>query len=163
MGKERAGWAGTVRSQAKLKDKLGDKDNFGYGVGTGAPPCAFYDNREPEDEGVFDYEPTGGGDENDSWTHSFGAVGSPTKVKVMFNQIFVDPGSAATLEIDGVVRTFAGEPTAVCDGYPEGGVKHVFTLTGADAAVAADGSVTVTLHENGDDISVDRSTLIVKS
>ena len=112
---------------------------------------------------MFDYEPDGGGDENDSWTHSFGAVGSPTKVKLVIYEIFVDDGSPATLEIDGVVRSFAGEPTAVCDGYPEGGVKHVFTLKGSSAGVAADGSVTVTLHETGDDISVDRAKLIVKS
>src|SRR6188474_1323374 len=50
---EQAGWAGVTGTAARAKSKLGDKDNFGYGLGTGPAPCAFYDLREPEDVGVF--------------------------------------------------------------------------------------------------------------
>lgn len=162
-GREAPGWAGLDAVAAKVKSKVGDRDNFGYGLGTGPAPCAFYDLREPEDVGVFDYEPSGGGDENDSWTHTFTAGGTPTKVKLVTYEIFVDPGSASTINIDGIVMDFSQGKTAVCDGYPEGGVKHVFVLTGSDALVAADGTVTVTLNENGDDIALDRAKLVVRS
>ena len=162
-GREVPGWAGVDVAAARVKSKVGDKDNFGYGLGTGAPPCAFYDLREPEDVGVFDYEPSGGGDESDSWTHTFSVVGTPTKVRLTTYEIFVDPSSPSTIDIDGIVMDFSQGKTAVCDGYPEGGVKHVFVLTGSDALVAADGVVVVTLNENGDDIALDRAKLVVRS
>ena len=161
-GRERVGWAGVDGTAAKVKSKVGDDDNFGYGLGTGAPPCAFYDLRETEDVGVFDYEPTAGGDENDSWTHEFDISGTPKRVTLVVNEIFVDAGSPSVIDLDGKQLDFSQGKTAVCDAYGESGVTHKFVLKKAKAAIAADGVVVVTLHENGDDIALDRATLTVK-
>jgi hypothetical protein len=162
-GRERPGWAEVDTTAARVTSKVGDKDNFGYGVGTGAPPCEFYDLRETEDVGVFDYEPVSGGDENDSWTHEFDLTGTPTRVTLVVHEIFVDEGSASVIDIDGEQLDFSQGRTAICGAYGEGGVKHKFVLTGDQAAVAADGVVVVTLHENGDDIALDRARVTVKS
>jgi len=141
--------------------KLGDRDNFGYGRGTGpAPaPCAYFDNREPEDLGVFDYESPGS--EEKTWTHTFPVTGTPKRVTLTTWEIFSDDSGADTIELDGHVFPYA-PGGGTCDSYPEGGVERVHELIGADAAVAADGVIVVTFRENGDDISIDRATLKVK-
>ena len=146
-------------TDAASSSKLGDNDNFGYGRGTGAPPCAFYDNREPEDLGVFDYELTSG-DEVDTWTHTFAVTGTPVKVTLTTWEIFSDtPGS--TIDLDGTVLPYATEPFELC-ASGEGGLMRVHTLKGAAAAaIAADGVIVVTFSENGDDISLDRANLRV--
>ncbi|CAN5193701.1 hypothetical protein BH20ACT24_BH20ACT24_10250 [soil metagenome] len=141
------------------RSKAGDNDNFGYGLGTGPPPCEFYDNREPEDLGVFDFE-LESGDEVDQWTHTFNVLGKPTGVRLATWEIFSESRSS-TIDLDGHTFNFATAPFAVCDEYPEGGLRRVFFLTGADAQIAADGAITVTFSENGDDISLDQSRLTV--
>ena len=153
-------WAGVETVAGRSISKVGDRDNFGYGRGSGPPPCDFFDNREPEDLGVFDYELLSG-DEVDTWTHTFAVTGTPTKVKLLTWEMFADPETAATIDIDGVTMDFEQGMTAVCGEYPEGGVRNVFTLSGAAAAAAADGVITVTFHENGDDIAIDRAKLTV--
>jgi len=142
------------------RSRLGDRDNFGYGLGTGPPPCAFYDNRGRKDLGVFDYELTSG-DEVNQWTHTFAVLGTPTQVKIKSWEIFSD-GTASTIDLDGHTLQYAKAPFAPCNGYPEGGIKRVQVLTGADAAIASDGQVAVTFSENGDDVSLDRSILMVR-
>jgi hypothetical protein len=139
--------------------KLGDNDNFGYGRGTGPPPCAFYDNREPEDLGVFDYE-LSGGDEVDTWTHTFAVTGTPVKITLTTWELFSD-FEASTIDLDGTVLPYATAPFSTCT-YPEGGLQRVHVLKGAAAAaIAADGVIVVTFSENGDDISLDRANLKV--
>src|SRR4051794_27281590 len=146
---------------AKSISKAGDRDNFGYGLGTGPAPCAFFDNREPEDLGVFDVEQNPG-DETQTWTHTFAVKGTPKRIKLTTWEIFADSGDDATIDLDGITLLFEQGKSAPCDGYPEGGVKNVFKLTGSDAAIAADGEIVVTFNENGDDISLDRAVLCVK-
>jgi hypothetical protein len=136
---------------------LGDRDNFGYGLGTGPPPCSFFDNRGEGDYHVFDYETDG--DQTRVWTHHFTVTGTPTMVTLKVWEIFSD-SKVATIDLDGHTFTFARKHFLGCD-YPEGGAKRTFVLTGSDALVAADGAVTVTFKENGDNIAVDRSMLEV--
>ncbi len=138
----------------------GDRDNFGYGIGTGPPPCVFYDNRGPEDLGVFDYE-LNPGDEVNVWTHTFAVSGTPTSVTFVTYEIFSD-NTSSTIDLDGITLTFASPPFAVCDAYPEGGIKRAFVLTGSDALIASDGAVTATFRENGDDVSLEGGGLLVR-
>jgi hypothetical protein len=142
--------ASTVRSRA------GDRDNFGYGIGSGPPPCVFFDNREHRDLHVFDYEQPG--QQTRVWTHTFAITGTPTLVKLKVWEIFSD-GREATIDLDGHTFPLVRHNPSGC-GY-EGGAKRVFTLAGSDALIAADGAVTVTFMENGDDIALDRSRLLV--
>lgn len=142
------------------RSRAGDNDNFGYGLGTGPPPCLFYDNSEPEDLGVFDRE-LNPGDEVDVWEHAFKVLGEPSAVRLQAWEIFSD-AEQSTIDLDGHTFNFASAPFAVCDAYPESGFRRVFVLSGPDASIAADGSITVTFSENGDDISLDKSRLVVK-
>jgi hypothetical protein len=159
VGGNAAGDSTVSAPDTRSRSSLGDNDNFGYGIGTGPPPCAFYDNREPEDLGVFDYELTSG-DEQDQWTHTFRVKGVPNRVALFTWEIFSDDPSS-TIDLDGHTLQYASEPFAQCT-YPEGGVRRVHVLTGADALIAADGNVVVTFSENGDDISIDRAVLVVR-
>jgi hypothetical protein len=136
---------------------VGDRDNFGYGLGTGPPPCEFFNNRGMGDYHVFDYEKPG--EETRVWTHHFAVTGTPTMVTLKVWEIFSD-GTAATIDMDGHTFTFVTGDPSFCP-FREGGVKRTFVLTGSDALIAADGSVTVTFKENGDNIALDRSMLTV--
>jgi hypothetical protein len=142
---------------AVVVSHLGDRDNFGYGLGTGPPPCSFFNNRGEGDYHVFDYETSA--NQTRVWTHRFAVTGTPTMVTLKVWEIFSD-GRDATIDLDGHTFTFVKRHFSQC-GYPEGGVKRTFVLTGADALIAADGSVTVTFKENGDNIALDRSMLEV--
>ena len=159
-----AGWAAAnghrapASPAATVVSHVGDRDNFGYGLGTGPPPCAFFDNRGKGDYHVFDYETPA--NQTRVWTHRFTVTGTPTMVTLKVWEMFSD-GTDATIDLDGHTFTFATSHFAKCDNYPEGGRKRTFVLTGSDALVAADGAVTVTFKENGDNIAVDRSMLVV--
>lgn len=153
--------AGTVAAVSRV----GDRDNFGFGMKAGAPPCLFFDNRGPKDLPGFDQEAADGSDANTTWTHTFTPVADATRVQLAVWEEFSDyPGaSGATVDIDGTTMPLVKD-TATPSGCnaPAGGVKRYIQLRGAAAqAAAADGSVTVTLHENGDDVALDRAVLTV--
>jgi hypothetical protein len=144
------------------QDNVGDRDNFGFGRGTGPPPCAFFDNQEPSDDDGFDIEVYQ--EEAVSWTHDFSPVTNATRVQLFVWEIFSDDPTVATISLDGKVLPLikATGDVAPCDGYPEGGIKHYVQIRGAAAAAAAaDGHVNVTFKENGDDIAFDRAILKV--
>lgn len=136
----------------------GDADNFGYGDGASVP-CAFYDLSGPEDLGVFDRELT---DlfEVDRWTQDFTSAlpdGFRTaRVTVTIPMIF-DDGASSTLEIDG--HTFTATPDAFSFCGPQ--VERTFTLTGEDASVADDGQLSFVFQENGDDVALDYSRVVL--
>lgn len=142
-------------------DVRGDRDNFGYGAGIGVPPCEFFDNREPEDLEVFDYE-NSNSQEAKIWTHSIDVLGIPAALVVRVNEIFSESIEVPLIDVDGHLLRFAFANFAECDTYPPGGVRRIFVLLGEDAGVASDGSVPVTLFENGDNIALEGAVLAVQ-
>ena len=143
-----------------IRARRGDQDNFGYGFGSGPPPCDYYDNREEEDLGVFDYE-FGHVEEVDTWTFTFDIAGTPDGLRLHVFEILSD-FEASTIDMDGHTLNFAVAPFQSCGVYGEGGLGRQFVLSGSDAEIASDGLVTVTLDELGDDISLDYSRLVVR-
>jgi len=137
----------------------GDRDNFGYGLGV-VPPCNFFDNRQPQDLRVFDYESNGNDDQVNRWRHTFSVGGLPDSLVLHTAEIFSD-GISSTIDLDGHTLDFATAPFATCGDYGEGGIERNFVLSGSDALIAADGAVIVTFKENGDDIAVEYSRMTV--
>jgi hypothetical protein len=137
----------------------GDRDNFGYGLGL-PPPCVYYDNREPVDLRVFDFE-AADGDEIHGWRHTFSSGGTPDLLVLRTAEIFSDR-VASTIDLDDHRLDFATEPFASCGNYPFGGITRVFVLSGSDAEIAADGAVLVTFRENDDDVSVEWSFMTIR-
>jgi hypothetical protein len=137
----------------------GDRDNFGYGLGL-PPPCVYYDNREPQDLLVFDFEEADG-DSIHGWRHTFSTAGTPDLLVLRTAEIFSDR-VASTIDLDDHRLDFATEPFAACGNYPFGGVTRNFVLSGSDAEIAADGAVLVTFRENDDDVSVEYSWMTIR-
>jgi len=137
----------------------GDRDNFGYGPFV-VPPCVFFDNRQPQDLRVFDYESGGDDDHVNRWRHTFSLGGAPDSLVLHTTEIFSDR-IASTIDLDGHTLGFATEPFAYCDQFGAHDVARNFVLSGSDAAIAADGAVIVTFRENGDDIALEYSQMTV--
>lgn len=144
-------------SAATVQNLVGDMDNFGYGVGNSVP-CAYFDNREPEDIGVFDFE--GIGNQTKNWTHnlSLPAGATVTSVVVEVREIFSDPTGSDQIVIDGTTLPFNINGNSNCGPA----ISQVFEFTGVDAAFAADGTIDIQFLENGDDIALDYSQVTVE-
>ncbi|MEO0973238.1 MAG: hypothetical protein AAFX85_09090 [Pseudomonadota bacterium] len=142
-------------------DVRGDRDNFGFGVNFGVPPCNFFNNLEPEDLRVFDYE-RGVSDQIKQWDHEFEVLGVPTAVLLLINEIFSDDGLSAFISLDGKGIRVANNNFSECFAYPPGGTTRLYLLLGDDASIAADGAVTVRMAENGDNIALEWSVLSVQ-
>lgn len=138
----------------------GDRDNFGYGPGL-PPRCLFYDNREPVDLRVFDFEAIGRLDGILGWRHTFSSGGTPDLLVLRTAEIFAER-VASTIDLDDHRLDFATEPFGICGNYPVGGITRVFVLSGSDAEIAADGAVLVTFRENDDDVSVEWSFMTIR-
>lgn len=152
-------WARDNGIDAFESSVRGDRDNFGYGLGL-PPPCVYYDNREPVDLRVFDFE-AADGDEIHGWRHTFSSGGTPDLLVLRTAEIFSDR-VASTIDLDDHRLDFATEPFASCGNYPFGGITRVFVLSGSDAEIAADGAVLVTFRENDDDVSVEWSFMTIR-
>lgn len=150
-------WVGPSPAVNDVINLVGDVDNFGYG-GTANPPCSFYNLSEPGDDlGIFDRE-LSGGDEVESWTHTYTIPMGVTVNSVLIEipEKFSDFNSA-TIQIDGTTYPFVVNGVTRCDNP----IVQTFFFSGASASFAADGVVNMTFRENGDDIALDYSRLTI--
>lgn len=139
----------------------GDQDNFGYGLGNNVP-CAFFSNTGAGDLGIFDRELTSG-DSVYTWSHNFAAQLPPgfvlDSVTLEIREIFSDGNpSTSRIVIDGTERVFTINGPSLC-----GPAKvQTFTFDATTGAFAADGVVAMTFRENGDDIGLDYSRMVIQ-
>jgi len=148
---------------SSITSLVGDMDNFGYG-GTDSPPCEFYDFSEAVDDlGIFDRE-LEGRFEVESWTHDFtGDVNycsgfEASSVTIEIREFFSDPSWPSSISIDGNVLEFEVNGNSACNSA----VVQTFTFSGAAASFANDGVINITFSENGDDISLDWSSVTIE-
>ena len=142
----------------------GDQDNFGYG-GTSAPPCRFFDLSEPQDDlGNFDRLIHGPVDAEKSWTHDFRedpifcSDFIAEEVTIKIREYFNDNLETIRILIDGVELNFAQNGISKCQ-YP---IIQNFSFTGSEAAFANDGFINISVIENGEEVALDYSLVIVK-
>lgn len=152
-----------------IMDLAGDKDNFGFG--SGAVPCAFFNNAGAEDLGVFDMELTSG-DEVQTWHHQHGmfqsnlnALGtSKLTVTLQIRETFSDPGLDATLTAEDALTFYLESDGSDCWGGCEcnWGTIHTFTKSfNSIPEPLLDHDIKFTFTENGDDIALDYSEVTV--
>jgi uncharacterized protein YjdB len=139
---------------------IGDADDFGRGIYNSSAHCVYYDLSDPViDLNIFDREPPSGQDQNDVWTHDIRDQlqgRNAAEVIVEVREVFSDH-TASTLEIDGQTFNFTTSGFSNC-GPP---IVQTFRFTGAAAAFANDGFVTLRFNENGDDIALDWARVTV--
>lgn len=156
-----------------LASIAGDEDNFGYGPGWVPPQtCEVFDNRGPEDLGVFDQrEPTPGKYDSictfsGGWQQSFtvpaGGVGQFTVTM----RILGSEGAATTCFFSPCGCTTAN-PQLFINGVPQPGFfsdpgcAHITewskTFQGADAAIAAGGALNFQVNWNNGAFAIDWS------
>lgn len=154
-----------------LASIAGDEDNFGYGGGWTPPlSCEVFDNRGPEDLGVFDQrEPVAGQYNsictfNGSWSQSFavppGGLGQfRVQLRILGGSgstafCFASPCACATaspaLFINGVQQdNFFYDPGCATITYWEK------TFQGADASIAAGGTLNFVVQWNNQPFALD--------
>jgi hypothetical protein len=146
-----------------FQELVSDEDNFGFGAG--AVPCAFFDNSEPEDVGIFDKVVTGS--KVNTWTHDLSAITPDlnplASVIVEIRETFSDIGAGAQVFIDGLGPFTLERSGLDCTGgcICAFGTVHTFAGIVLSAEFLADGEVVVSMVENGDDVGLDWSRLTI--
>ena len=154
----------------------GDDDGFGYGVGhVFSTSCETFDNREPEDLGVFDQRQPGSTynsicDFAGGWTHSFaippGGAGQVTlQLRILGGQgstafCFAAPCGCETpaqkIYINGVEEPFFGDPGCATT------TSWTKSWQGAAAAsIAAPGTLGVQVDWGKNAFAIDYSRLTI--
>lgn len=161
-----------IHSNSAIVNMAGDDDGFGFGYGWIPPTvCTTFDNRGPEDLGVFDQrQPTSAYNSicnfSGQWTHSFpvppGGVGQLTlQMRILGGQgdvtscAFSPCGCttpAQTLFINGVQQPFFNDP----------GCASIIMWSGAwqgpaANALAGSGSLAIQVNWNNDAFAIDYS------
>jgi len=146
-------------------DLVSDEDNFGFQAGS--VPCAFFDNSEPEDLGVFDREPAG--PEVDTWSHDLSAfvpeLTASALVTLELREAFSDP----VLDSQLVIETHpplsferAGSDCLAGTCLCAFGTVHAFSGVVDDLSSLLDGSLEVAFLEGLDNIALDWSRLSIQ-